>query len=91
MPCLVAGDSAETFGTSATGDTMDKHEKLFYKLYHRLYNRVHKGSPAHVFNQAAEMLYHIDLMITMHCSEEEVYTLAKSYQEILYEKDHKKY
>jgi len=66
---------------------MTNDEKAFYKLYQRLHKRVHEGSPASAFNQAMEMLYHLDMMISMKCSEHDVYRLAREYDRILYNRD----
>jgi len=66
---------------------MSENEKRFYKLYQRLHNRVHKGSPSKAFNQAMEMLYHLDMLITMRSSEHDVYLIANEYDRILYDKD----
>ena len=61
----------------------DEKEVLhFYKLLSR---RVKDGSRSVVFNQAAEMMFQLDIMINDGYPTESVVEFVRSYRELLYD------
>ena len=63
-------------------DDVDKEVLHFYSL---ITKRIHKGSKAVVFNQAAEMMFQLDAMIEMGYENDVIVEFVRSWRDMLYD------
>ena len=62
-------------------------EQEIMDMYAKLLDRIRSGSRSVMFNQAAEMLFQIDLMIDSGFPPDSVVVFCREYDKLLYELD----
>ncbi len=66
---------------------LNDDELEILSLYNILSKRIRKGTKAVIFNQAAEMMYQLDVMIKNEFPPESIVEFVREYQVILYDED----